>query len=69
MVMRISEFMQQAPAFRSGPPQIWPHLAALLARALLWVSRHLQSQQISPGMPSADRDRIFSGFRMKEHDA
>jgi hypothetical protein len=38
-------------------------------RALLQVSRHLQSQQISPGMPSADRDRIFSGFRMKEHDA
>jgi hypothetical protein len=69
MVIWIFEFMHQGPAFRSGAPQIWPHLAALLARALLWVSRHLQSQQISLGMPSADRDRIFSGFRMKEHDA
>jgi hypothetical protein len=69
MVIWIFEFMHQGPAFRSGPPQIWPHLAALLARALLWVSRHLQSQQISLGMPSADRDRTFSGFRMKEHDA
>jgi hypothetical protein len=43
--------VHHGPAFRSGPPQIWPHLAVLLARALLWVSRHLQSQQIRPAMP------------------
>jgi hypothetical protein len=56
LVIWISEFIQQGAAFRSGPPQIWPHLAALLDRALLRVSWHLQSQQIRPGMPSADLD-------------
>ena len=57
----------QGPEFRSGPPQIWPHLPALLV-ARCCGSRHLQSEWSVPVMPCAIRVGILCGQK-KEHDA
>jgi hypothetical protein len=35
MVILSAEFIHKASAFGAEPPQIWPHLPALLFRALL----------------------------------
>jgi hypothetical protein len=35
MVIGVAGFTCKDPAFAIGSPQIWPHLAALLVRALL----------------------------------
>jgi hypothetical protein len=38
MVIGIAGFACKVPAFAIGSPQIWPHLAALLLRALLGLA-------------------------------
>jgi hypothetical protein len=60
-----------AGRFETGPPQIWPHLPALLVGALLrFAAFAIQNRSARSGaFPALFGIGIFSGFRMKEHDA
>jgi hypothetical protein len=52
----------------AGPPQIWPHLPALLVTSLLQFAA-FAIRPVDPGHALRNAGLEFSAVRMKEHDA
>ena len=59
MVIGIAGFTCEDPAFAIGSPQIWPHLAALLVRALLGFATFAIQTNLSWSCLGAMRDGNF----------